>query len=1585
MTRATTIGTFASVGLGLTLLASPPAQAQRSLRPLETCNVQVLNQSTLVAPDGTWSLDNVPVTGGRVRARLYCQGPHGTRRGESALFTVTQDQVLSFESIRFAPPTPVPTKLTLSAGDTALSGEGATTQLTVVGTYPLGSEADLSAADTGTDYWSSNPAIASVDAEGLVTAAQSGTVMLSVNHAGLLATLQISVSVGPDADGDGLPDDWELGVGLDPSNPVDALIDNDGDGLNNLGELAAGALPFDPDSDDDGIPDGEEASEGSDGFVTNAALRDTDGDIVPDAVELLVGTDPTDAGSVDLSASVDELRVDPAEVVLVTDPLLGEVSAQLEVRAVMLDGIAVDVTGVPQLSWVSFQPFIAVLGATPGEIVAGASGTTTVAVDLAGHTAQVTVRVIDFAPTPLSTVELDCPANGLALAGERVYTACGGGGVQAWDLGDALAPELLWTLPTLGNANGIAAEGPLLAVAAGTEGLLLIEADTQASASLALPGPAWDVAIDGDIVAVATLEGLAIVSISAPSAPELLASVDLGEVYDVALRDGLLLTAGPSGAQLYNVSNPAEPLPLVALSSSPAMARVALGEGVALALENWKNGSEQIQLIDLDAPEAPPVLLGGQPFFVPSDVAIDPLSGEIAFVADVLQCNEVPVLKVAPAGEAAGLAGVDFCAAGSANLDGLAVAAGEELFAAATYAAVPSPIERRITGPSTLQIGRWRPPSDPGSQAPGCSVPVDVVEGLQGDTIDIPVDPVDALGVANVTLLRDGVVAGLSASAPWDPTHVVDSVPDPYSLTVRVTNVLGLSVACAQVLVVPQPDLDCVVSPPCGGAPECLTTCQPGLGCVPAPEDICDDGDPCTVDTCQPNGYCSHQGCNDGVDCTLDTCVDGGCVFVPDDSYCEGQVCDPVAGCPECGDGFVTGSEVCDDGEAGGCNDCCSAPKTLCEPETVALGRTEVQAMATSDDGAWAYAALEDVGLAVYDLTDPSAPLVAEVPLDGGVTQSMAVAGDRLYVSSYEGSGNNTQIFDLSVPSAPAPIGVPFGPVASMAAAGDTVAFIGTGGIEIWDVADPSAPSPGLTIAGQWFFGVAGATIIEDRLIFRYEGEVLVYDIAGEGAGDLVGSVFVDNGPDMVLDAAGDTAWLGLSGCSGCNHIRIVDLSDPTAPTVVDTVPLATGDGPQRLAKVGDQLYVTVREGQTALRVGAFEAATMEVLGFGPSFYFYGADRGLVGGGSALLVGGEPGPYRISLADPAAPVATRPLIEGVSVDDIVVDASGSAAWLIERAYIDPPGLTPLTQYGQLRSVDLSQPGQVTPVAVLPPAARLRDIARLSPQYLVAAGDILYGGAPDPTGLFVIDAPTADPSTLAVAGHVEVPGIATVVPAGDHAFALTFDDTLHAVDLTTPSAPALVASLDLEAYGTQTMALSGDLLFVSRDADFPAPPGDVRVFDVSDPSAPVHVASAGIQWQAPLSLVADGETLVIGLDETIVRMDLADAEIGTCEADPAVSCSALTSAADCAGLGLCLLDPGPYEPVPVNSSPVDMAVAADGTLAIVSGDDLAILDGAGCADVQAQILDTRAVAWAAGKLLVGVAGGPALHVLDVGCD
>jgi hypothetical protein len=122
-----------------------------------------------------------------------------------------------------------------------------------------------------------------------------------------------------DADGDGLPDGYELAEGLDPFAD-DVTLDRDGDGLANLDEFNRGLRAGVADTDGDQLRDGAEIAAG-----TNPLNPDTDGDGIIDGVDPnpLVSDLDQDGDGI---ADADDLDIDgdglmnDQEVVRDTDP-----------------------------------------------------------------------------------------------------------------------------------------------------------------------------------------------------------------------------------------------------------------------------------------------------------------------------------------------------------------------------------------------------------------------------------------------------------------------------------------------------------------------------------------------------------------------------------------------------------------------------------------------------------------------------------------------------------------------------------------------------------------------------------------------------------------------------------------------------------------------------------------------------------------------------------------------------------------------------------------------------------------------------------------------------------------------------------------------------------------------------------------------------------------------------------------------------------------------------------------------------------------------------------------------------------------
>jgi len=151
----------------------------------------------------------------------------------------------------------------------------------------------------------------------------------------------------------------------------------------------------------------------------------------------------------------------------------------------------------------------------------------------------------------------------------------------------------------------------------------------------------------------------------------------------------------------------------------------------------------------------------------------------------------------------------------------------------------------------------------------------------------------------------------------------------------------------------------------CTGIETCVNgACQPGtpLGC--------DDGNPCTADSCNPASGCAHvsvtgscsdgNACTNGDACANGTCVPGAALACGDGNPCTQDTCNPSSGCIHAND-----PAACDD--ANPCtNDLCS-PGTGCShanntascddgnacttPDTCAAGACLAGPPASCDDG----------------------------------------------------------------------------------------------------------------------------------------------------------------------------------------------------------------------------------------------------------------------------------------------------------------------------------------------------------------------------------------------------------------------------------------------------------------------------------------------------------------------------------------------------------------------------------------------------------------------------------------------------------
>jgi len=119
-----------------------------------------------------------------------------------------------------------------------------------------------------------------------------------------------------DTDLDTMLNGWELDHCTD-FEVDDAALDDDSDGVTNLGEFTAGTDSCDTDSDDDELTDGDEINV----YLTNPLLVDTDGDGRNDGAEVDDETDPTVAGTPNLTVTSITLFDNIAEELISSDAL----------------------------------------------------------------------------------------------------------------------------------------------------------------------------------------------------------------------------------------------------------------------------------------------------------------------------------------------------------------------------------------------------------------------------------------------------------------------------------------------------------------------------------------------------------------------------------------------------------------------------------------------------------------------------------------------------------------------------------------------------------------------------------------------------------------------------------------------------------------------------------------------------------------------------------------------------------------------------------------------------------------------------------------------------------------------------------------------------------------------------------------------------------------------------------------------------------------------------------------------------------------------------------------------------------------
>lgn len=768
----------------------------------QNCVVSVLNRTVPVNTDGTWVLPNIPANFGPVRARATCVNNGVTQFGQSAFFTIPASGSTDVPPIVLGSVTPIPTSISILSPLNTLTSASQTAQLAVTASYTSSNPQDVTTAASGTIYNISNPAIATITADGLVAAVSSGTAFIQAVNEGRQGIISLQVILGMSHGG--IPDSWAIANGLDPNDPAMPFEDPDHDGLTNLQEFQNGTDPHNPDTDGDGLTDGQEVL----AYHTNPTLFSTDGSGISDGIEVQTGT-LGGSLSAKLAAALSTLQVKPSNFVLAVNTIQSQASQQLTVLGQLIDGKTIlDLTSTAEgTTYASSDLTICNFGAPDGNVFAGNNGTCTITAANNGFTAQATGVVSTFAPTALSYISVPGFANGVDVNGDYAYVAAGGAGLQVVSVADRTNPSIVGSLSLAGNTNDVRLLGNLAYIAGGSAGLQVVDITTPASpvlrGTLPTSGTVLDVAVRGTTAYIANSSNLFIANVTNPAGMGKIGTLSLnGTIQGVDVdtkRNLAVVTAGTTGIYVVDISNPSAPVLLGTTTTGDA--RDVAIQGNYAFIADYDNSTVSV---DITNPASPTVVsnitdpnLGGYL----QDIA---LSGSFALAADVKFVNGIPITDISDPTNLHARAILNFP---QRDDNGMGIAVD------GTYAYVATEHSNLnkfgTTGDSRLYIGQYLALVDNKGIPPTAAItsPITGSTVIEGQALPITVNATDDVAVAAVNFLVNGQVVFTATAQPYQFNFTVPLLSSP--LTIGATAVdLGGNTGTAQdvtVNVIPDP------------------------------------------------------------------------------------------------------------------------------------------------------------------------------------------------------------------------------------------------------------------------------------------------------------------------------------------------------------------------------------------------------------------------------------------------------------------------------------------------------------------------------------------------------------------------------------------------------------------------------------------------------------------------------------------------------------------------------------------------------------------------------------------------------------
>jgi hypothetical protein len=526
--------------------------------------------------------------------------------------------------------------------------------------------------------------------------------------------------------------------------------------------------------------------------------------------------------------------------------------------------------------------------------------------------------------------------------------------------------------------------------------------------------------------------------------------------------------------------------------------------------------------------------------------------------------------------------------------------------------------------------------------------------------------------------------------------------------------------------------------------------------------------------------------------------------------------------------------------------------------------------------GKYAYVTNNYEACTIFDVSDPANPALAGAVMGLTRCRAAAVDGDVLGLCTREG----ILLYDLADPVHPKLQGKceGIGSEFALISHGGTRYLLGCGaeGLLVFDVSDlantrrvglvAAKGTVGLAVRGEFAF-------VTCRDGSRVKGnELLVISYSG-GQPEVVGKV---SSKELLgrLTALGNTLYIGG------DQLTVVDVADPSKPTIVSHLAVAHHEGTYSGDIISDMAAFS-REGHDMLAVAdhywgvrlydAGDRGNLRELG---EFAVSGGDfTGIQAAapGRVYVSNNWGGIYIVDTSDPLHPSivgGTRRLPGNRGNLQAQVN-KGSSSGLVAGGLLYYQGNTDYV----LRIADVHDPANPKLLSefALPKEGRSGDDRRFGSAYPQLRGKYLY--TPGFARIFDV----GDPAKPALVGECHEVGfqngtcILTDV-AGKPYLIVCGTDALEVVDVHDPTRPALAGTLpgDYEGgfYFGRGVRAAGPIIYVLNRHQF-------NTVDISDPARPKRLASLELSGFCADVQVVDGLAYVAGYYDGLHLIDVHD--------------------------------------------------------------------------------------------------------------